>query len=218
MTPIFSFSRADSSSLSDPLSDSSSLPDPLSDSLSLRLAVFETVIRLLGGLISAYDMSGDKALLDIAEDLGDRLVGVFDGERSGIATNRATLPMTRAHASDSERVLIAEAFSNLIEFGALGMRTGREKFQLKAEAGPRFMHARNDRAYLVGESVSRTTGRVKGKLTIGAPADSYYEYLLKYWWVLTSADTRSRALTLSLALRALFVRQDTDGEEGRPLA
>ena len=73
VTPIFSFSRADSSSLSDPLSDSSSLPDPLSDSLSLRLAVFETVIRLLGGLISAYDMSGDKALLDIAEDLGDRL-------------------------------------------------------------------------------------------------------------------------------------------------
>ena len=144
------------------------------------ISFFETVIRLLGGLVSAYDLSGDKALLDIAEDLGDRLVGVFDGERSGIATNRAQLPLTRPDSRGSEQVLIAEAFSNLVELGALGLRTGREDFQLKAEAGVRFLHARNAR-YLVGESVTRSTGKSHGRSTVGAPADSYYEYLLKYW-------------------------------------
>ena len=53
-------------------------------------------VRLLGGLLSAYDLSGDPALLDMAEDLGNRLVAVFDGNESGIATNHAQLPMTEA--------------------------------------------------------------------------------------------------------------------------
>lgn len=155
-------------------------------------AVFETVIRLLGGLLSAYDMSGDKALLDIAEDLGDRLVGVFDGERSGIATNWATLPMTHPRTIISEHVVLAEAFSNLIELGALGIRTGREEFQLKAEAGPRFLHARNGQSYLVGESVARATGRIRGKSTIATSVDSYYEYLLKYWILTGKTDDHWR--------------------------
>lgn len=42
--------------------------------------VFETVIRYLGGLIGAYDVSGEKhqVLLDKAIELGDILYGVFD--------------------------------------------------------------------------------------------------------------------------------------------
>jgi mannosyl-oligosaccharide alpha-1,2-mannosidase len=171
-------------------------------------AVFETVIRLLGGLISAYDMSGDKALLDIAEDLGDRIVGVFDGERSGIATNQATLPKTLPRALVTEQVLLAEAFSNLIEFGALGIRTGREEFQLKAEAGPRFLHARSDGSALSGEMVARATGRSRGTSTIAAPADSYYEYLLKYWILTGKTDHHWReqwVLSVDEALRDLKI-------------
>ena len=32
---------------------------------------FEVTIRLLGGLLSAYQLTGDKRLLDLAEDLGN---------------------------------------------------------------------------------------------------------------------------------------------------
>lgn len=44
------------------------------------IPVFETVIRYLGGLIGAYDVSGGKhqVLLDKAIELGDMLYGVFD--------------------------------------------------------------------------------------------------------------------------------------------
>jgi hypothetical protein len=43
------------------------------------VSVFETTIRELGGLLSAYDLSGEKILLDKAEDLGSRLIHAFDG-------------------------------------------------------------------------------------------------------------------------------------------
>ncbi len=39
---------------------------------------FEIVIRILGGLLSSYQITGDKRLLVKAEDLGLRLIHVFD--------------------------------------------------------------------------------------------------------------------------------------------
>lgn len=41
------------------------------------VSVFETTIRELGGLLSAYDLSGDKVFLDKAKLLGDRLMPAF---------------------------------------------------------------------------------------------------------------------------------------------
>jgi hypothetical protein len=38
---------------------------------------FEITIRLLGGLLSAYEMTGDKRLLNLAEDLGNRSAARF---------------------------------------------------------------------------------------------------------------------------------------------
>ena len=39
---------------------------------------FETVIRYLGGLLSAYALSGNKILLNKAEELGMKLLPVFN--------------------------------------------------------------------------------------------------------------------------------------------
>lgn len=39
---------------------------------------FETVIRYLGGLLSAYALSHEKILLDRADQLATQLDGVFD--------------------------------------------------------------------------------------------------------------------------------------------
>jgi len=40
--------------------------------------VFETTIRYLGGLLSAYDLSGEQVLLLKAIELGDMLLASFD--------------------------------------------------------------------------------------------------------------------------------------------
>jgi mannosidase alpha-like ER degradation enhancer 2 len=39
---------------------------------------FEITIRILGGLLSSYQITNDKRLLDLADDLGRRLLPVFD--------------------------------------------------------------------------------------------------------------------------------------------
>ena len=41
---------------------------------------FEITIRLLGGLISAYQLDGDKRFLNLAEDLGNRLLPAFNSK------------------------------------------------------------------------------------------------------------------------------------------
>src|SRR5689334_8179583 len=39
---------------------------------------FEITIRLLGGLLANYELTGDNRLLKLAEDLGNRLLPVFE--------------------------------------------------------------------------------------------------------------------------------------------
>ena len=39
---------------------------------------FEITIRLLGSLISCYELTGDKRLLELADELGRRMLPMFD--------------------------------------------------------------------------------------------------------------------------------------------
>jgi hypothetical protein len=52
--------------------------DHLSFDINRLVSTFETNIRDLGGLLSAYEFSGDRAFLDKAKDLGDRLFPIFN--------------------------------------------------------------------------------------------------------------------------------------------
>ena len=54
------------------------------------VSVFETTIRNLGGLLSAYDLSGDKVFLWSADDLGMRLMRSFES-RTGIPYGQVEL-------------------------------------------------------------------------------------------------------------------------------
>lgn len=49
------------------------------------VSVFETNIRVVGGLLSAYQLSGDKILLDKAVECGKKLLPAFDTP-SGISS------------------------------------------------------------------------------------------------------------------------------------
>ncbi|KAL5053500.1 hypothetical protein RYX36_034182 [Vicia faba] len=58
--------------------------------------VFETTIRVVGGLLSTYDLSGDKIFLDKARDIADRLLPAWNTP-SGIPYNIINLSHGRAH-------------------------------------------------------------------------------------------------------------------------
>ncbi len=54
------------------------LLDRLNFDLDVSVQLFEVDIRLLGGLITAYQMSGEPKFLALANDLGTRLLPAFD--------------------------------------------------------------------------------------------------------------------------------------------
>ena len=145
------------------------------------ISFFETTIRCLGGLLAAHDLTGSRLFLEKAEDLGSRIVPVFLGSPTGILTNKARLPQTLPSA-DEDTVALAELGTNLIEFGTLGRRTGNATYRQLAEDSMRFIHAKHPVDPLLGTTIQRQTGRISDtQLTIAAPVDSYFEYLLKYW-------------------------------------
>ena len=51
--------------------------DNLSFDKDIEVQNFEITIRLLGGLLTNYQLTGDKRLLSLAEDLGNRLLPVL---------------------------------------------------------------------------------------------------------------------------------------------
>ena len=52
---------------------------------------------MLGGLLSAFHLSGDNVFLEKAKDLGQRLLGAFTSS-SGIPYSDVNLKSTRGHA------------------------------------------------------------------------------------------------------------------------
>ncbi|KAK4375339.1 hypothetical protein RND71_006016 [Anisodus tanguticus] len=59
-------------------------------------SVFETTIRVVGGLLSAYDLSGDKLFLDKAQDIADRLLPAWNTP-NGILYNNINLSHGNPH-------------------------------------------------------------------------------------------------------------------------
>src|SRR2546426_2190385 len=74
---------------------------------------FEITIRLLGGLLSSYQMTGDKRLLNLEEDLGNRLLPVFDSP-TGLPYRYVNLKTGKVRGNITNP---AEAGTLLIEFG-----------------------------------------------------------------------------------------------------
>jgi len=81
---------------------------------------FETVIRYLGGLLSAFDLTGEQVLLDKAHDLGDILLNAF-GPSNVFPAKSFTVQ--RSAQPSSSRFVTAEIGTIQLEFTRLSMLT-----------------------------------------------------------------------------------------------
>jgi Glycosyl hydrolase family 47 len=148
------------------------------------VSVFETTIRSLGGLLSAYDWSHDEAFLEKAKDLGSRLFHAFDGHE--IPNGQVNLNNGQSFNVGwaGNNVILSEAGTIQLEFRYLAKMTNITEYATKSE-----------RVFEILDSVSPPSGLLpyfirnmnnppsfsNNKLTFGAMADSYYEYMLKVW-------------------------------------
>ncbi|HMU43831.1 MAG TPA: glycoside hydrolase family 47 protein [Ignavibacteriaceae bacterium] len=137
---------------------------------------FEITIRLLGGLLSNYQISGDSRLLALAEDLGKRLLPAFNSP-TGMPYMFVNLQTGEVKGDVSNP---AEIGTLLIEFGTLSKLTGNPIYFEKAKRALVELYNHRSPIGLVGSSISVTTGIwVDGTSHISGGIDSYYEYLLK---------------------------------------
>lgn len=137
---------------------------------------FEITIRILGGLLSSYQMTGDKRLLDLADDLGKRLLPVFESP-TGMPYKYVNLKTGKISGAISNP---AETGTLLIEFGTLAKLTGKTIYYEKAKRAIVETYKRRSPIGLVGTNINVDTGKwTNTDSHVSAEIDSYYEYLLK---------------------------------------
>ncbi len=137
---------------------------------------FEITIRLLGGLLSNYQMSGDRRLLALAEDLGKRLLPAFNSP-TGMPYVYVNLKTGAAKGAVSNP---AEIGTLLLEFGTLSKLTDNPVYYDKTKKALVAVYERRSSIGLVGTTINVETGEWVDKAShISGMIDSYYEYLLK---------------------------------------
>ena len=137
---------------------------------------FEITIRMLGGLLSSYQLTGDKRLLALAEDLGKRLLPAFRSP-TGMPYVFVNLKTGAVRGTESNP---AEVGSLLLEFGTLSKLTGNPVYYEKAKRALVEIYNRRSPIGLVGESINVETGKWTATDShVSGGIDSYYEYLLK---------------------------------------
>lgn len=105
----------------------------LSFDRDISVQVFEVTIRLLGGLLSAYQADSDSAFLGLATDLADRLLPAFESPTS-MPYRYVTLHTGATRDSVSNP---AEIGTLMLEFGSLSRmrRAGGHPHQEKKRTG-----------------------------------------------------------------------------------
>lgn len=169
---------------------------------------FEITIRLLGGLLSGYQITGDKRLLAMAEDLGTRLLPVFDSP-TGLPYKSVNLKTGKTRGEISNP---AETGTLLIEFGTLSKLTKKPIFYDKAKRALVETYKRRSPIGLVGTRINVKTGEWTDTGShISAEIDSYYEYLLKCSILFGDKDCR-KMWEDSIAAVNKYLADDVRGE------
>ena len=175
----------------------------LSNSLSYDqdhdVSVFETTIRMVGGLLSAHylsttfpDMapvpptksaSSEDLYLEIATDLSDRLLGAYES-KTGVpyaSVNLHTREGIPSHA-DAGASSTAEASTLQLEMKYLAKLTGETNYWEKAEKIMKILDDQGRQDGLLPIFIQADTGRFQGEnIRLGSRGDSYYEYLIKQY-------------------------------------
>jgi len=148
----------------------------LSFDKDIDVKVFEVTIRLLGGLLSGYQMTGDARLLHLADDLGTRLLPAFNTP-TGMPCMYVNL---RTGKTSGARSNPAEIGTLILEFGTLSKLTHKPVYFDKAKRAIVELYKRRSKIDLAGEEIDVETGAWISKAShVGGGIDSYYEYLLK---------------------------------------
>ncbi|KAF9035737.1 glycoside hydrolase family 47 protein [Hymenopellis radicata] len=146
------------------------------------VSVFETTIRYMAGLLSVYELRGerleDRALVDKAREVADKLAFAWVGDNDipyghiDFANDQPT----------TETSNIAEAGTLILEWATLSKHLNDSKYAGLAEKSFRHIIAMDTPLPgMPAQDIDPSTGQAVGGLICwDGGSDSYFEYLLKY--------------------------------------
>ncbi|GFT25682.1 ER degradation-enhancing alpha-mannosidase-like protein 3 [Nephila pilipes] len=163
------------------------------------VSVFETNIRMLGGLLSGHILATylqehfnrmswyQSELLSMARDLGFRLIPAFN-TTTGVPHPRINLRygLKSPKLGVVRETCTACAGTMILEFAALSRLTGETIFEEKARAAMDYLWQQRHRTSdLMGTVLNIHNGDwIRRDSGVGAGIDSYYEYCLKAYILL----------------------------------
>ncbi|HEX3664016.1 MAG TPA: glycoside hydrolase family 47 protein [Rhizomicrobium sp.] len=151
-----------------------------------EVQVFETNIRVVGGLLSGWLATHNKALLTLAHELADRLLPAFTKSPTGIPYRFVNL---KTGAVRDAATFPAELGTYISEFGTLSRAVGDNRYYDAARRAAKACFDRRSPIDLVPDTIDAETGKwLSRRATIGPPSDSYYEYLYGGWRLFGDAD------------------------------
>ncbi|KAJ7156812.1 glycoside hydrolase [Mycena crocata] len=157
---------------------------------------FETIIRYLGGLLSAYALSGEPVLLQKADELGASLLPAFK-TISGLPMFAVNPQTGDTRGGWTGGVLWSEALSNQMEYKYLAHLTGRAEYFERTEKVMEVMYNANLTGGQFPTQWDANTGKpINQQFSVGAYADSAHEYLLKQWLLTAKSEPKTKALYL----------------------
>ncbi|KAF4445667.1 hypothetical protein F53441_10616 [Fusarium austroafricanum] len=166
--------------------------------------IFETTIRHLGGLLSAYELSRETALLAKAIELGDLLYGTFDNTQHMPPHTIKFSALKEGRGSPEPRQSTASLGSMSLEFTRLSQYTGDPKYYDAIDYITKaFEKTQNETAIpglwplqINAENGFQVTDDTFG---MGANGDSLYEYLIKEYVLLQGLEPKYKKMYLDAA-------------------
>ncbi|KAJ2474108.1 hypothetical protein GGI02_000319 [Coemansia sp. RSA 2322] len=146
-----------------------------------KTPVFEMTIRALGGLLGAYELDNDPMLLKQAKQVADSLSYAFNTTTGLPATHvdvNGKIPLP------TDEICIAEAGTLQLEFKKLSQLTGDDKYTKLVENVSEILERaekRHEGLYYSFINIHTGEFYLNSSLSVGAYADSFYEYLLKQY-------------------------------------
>lgn len=170
---------------------------------NVEVSVFEIVIRALGGMNSAYELTGDEFWKQKSVELAELLLPGFNVTKTGCPPRDLKLADSVDREGgyneeyDSALSNPAEVGTLQLEFRTVSRMAGNEKY---AKAVDRCMESllaamEEEEDGLVPDLFDLDNGQFLGSaLTISAGVDSFYEMLLKTWVAFGKKDEKNRVM------------------------
>lgn len=146
----------------------------------------------------AFELSKERIFLTKAQELADKLLYAFQKHRTGLPCTTVSLNgrgQCQFTSWSGSAAILAEYGTMQLEFKYLAYHTGEQKYWDAVEKPMKLVQGLPHPKGLYPTFINPNSGTWSSpKLTFGALADSFYEYLVKQWLLTGKKESWLRAM------------------------